>query len=107
MSHIFEDREKQFEAKYKHDEELRFKVAVRRDKLLGLWAAKQLGITDADAYARSVIEADLEKPGDEDVIEKLLTDFKARGIEMSGHRIRTQMAACFEEARQQIMKEVK
>lgn len=107
MSRIFDDREKQFEAKYKHDEELRFKVTVRRNKLLGLWAAKQLGISNADAYAKSVIEADLEKPGDSDVVEKLLTDFKARKVEMSEHRIRKQMDACFEEARQQIMKEVK
>jgi hypothetical protein len=109
MSNIFDDREKQFEAKYKHDEELRFKVMVRRDKLLGLWAASKFGLkgSEADAYARSLIEADLERPGDDDVVEKLMADFQARDIEMTSHRIRKHMDECFEEARRQIMTEVK
>ena len=72
MSHIFDDREKQFEAKYKHDEELRFKVHVRRDKLLGLWAAAELGLkgAEAEAYAKSLVNADLEKLGHGDLVEK-------------------------------------
>lgn len=109
MSHIFDDRKKQFEAKYKHDQELRFKVHVRRNKLLGLWAAAQLSLkgAEAEAYAKSVVEADFEKPGDDDVIEKLMADFQARKIEMSAHRVRRQMEACLEEARQQMMKEAK
>ena len=102
---IFDDREKQFEAKYKHDEELRFRVAVRRDKLLGLWAASKFGLkgADAEAYAKSIIEADMERPGDDDVIEKLLADFKARNIEMSEHRIRRHLEECQDEARLQII----
>jgi hypothetical protein len=102
---IFDDREKQFEAKYKHDEELRFRVAVRRDKLLGLWAASKFGLkgAEAEAYAKSIIEADMERPGDDDVIEKLLADFKARNIEMSEHRIRRHLEECQDEARLQII----
>ena len=72
----FDDREKGFESKYKLDEELRFKAMARRNKLLGLWAADLMGITgaDADEYAKEVVKSDFEKPGDEDVLEKLLQD---------------------------------
>lgn len=109
MSNIFDDREKQFEAKYKHDQELRFKVTVRRNKLLGLWVAKEFGLkgAEADAYAKSVVEADFEKAGDEDVVGKVLADFKSRNIEISVHRLRKHFDECFEEARKQIMTEVK
>jgi hypothetical protein len=109
MSHIFDDREKQFEAKYKHDEELRFKVHVRRDRLLGVWAAAQFGLkgAEAEAYAKSLVDADLEKLGHGDLVEKVLADFQARKIDMSAHRIRRQMEACLEEARRQLMKEAK
>ena len=90
----FDDREKSFEHKYKHDKELEFKVNARRNKLLGLWAAAELGLTggDAEAYAKSVVMADLEKPGDEDVVEKVVADFTAKGIEMTPHRVRKHMA---------------
>lgn len=109
MSHIFDDREKQFEAKYKHDEELRFKVQVRRNMLLGLWAAELLGLKGAEAetYAKSLVNVDLEKLGHGGLAEKLLADFQARKIEMSAHRIRRQMEECLEAARQQVMTEVK
>lgn len=109
MSHIFDDREKQFEAKYKHDEELHFKVMVRRDKLLGLWAAKQMGLAgaEADAYAKALIELSLEKRNDEHVIEHLVADFKARKLEISPHRVRGHLDECLEEAQRQVMYEVK
>ena len=109
MSHIFDDREKQFEAKYKHDEELRFKVMVRRDKLVGLWAASKMGLkgAEADAYAKSVIEKNLMKHVEEHLVGMLLTDFKERGLDVSPHRIRRQIEECLEEARKQVMKETK
>jgi hypothetical protein len=105
----FDDREKSFEHKYKHDKELEFKVNARRNKLVGLWAAGELGITgaDAEAYAKTVVLADFEKPGDEDVVDKLIADFKAKGIEMSTHRIRKHMADLLPEARRQVMAEIK
>ena len=97
----FDDRQKSFEHKYKHDKELEFKITARRNKLVGLWAAGLFGLSgaDADAYAKSVVMADLEKPGDEDIVGKLLADFAAKGIEMSAHRLRHHMDEQMIEAR--------
>jgi hypothetical protein len=105
----FDDRQKGFEQKYKHDKELEFKINARRNKLLGVWAAKELGMPDSevDAYAKSVVMADFEKPGDDDVVEKVLADFKQKGIELSEHRLRKQMTDLLDAARQQVMSEQK
>lgn len=105
----FDDREKSFEQKYKHDQELGFKVNARRNKLLGLWAAAQLGLTgaDADAYAKSVVMADVDRPGDQDVVDKVVADFAAKGVDMSEHRLRKRMAELMVEARNQVMAEIK
>ena len=77
----FEDREKGFERKFAHDEELRFRATARRNKLLGLWAAGEMGIAGdaAQAYAREVIKADLEQPGEEDVFRKIRRRFRREG----------------------------
>ena len=76
MSNGFEKRQKGYEAKWAHDEELRFKVYARRNKLLGVWAAGEMGLSGAaaDAYAKEVVAADFEKPGEEDVFEKVRRD---------------------------------
>ncbi len=105
----FDDREKAFEAKYEHDEQLKFKVNSRRNKLLGLWAAGLLGKTgaDAEAYAKEVVMADFEKPGDSDVIDKLMKDFAAAGKPMEDHTIRKQSERLADEAKKQIMSEVR
>ena len=89
----FEDREKGFERKFAHDEELKFKATARRNRLLGLWAAGQMGLSgdDAQNYAREVIKADLEEPGEEDVFRKIRRDFDAKGVSQSDHQIRRQM----------------
>ena len=65
----FDKRQEGFEAKFAHDEELKFKATARRNKLLGLWAAEKLGLSgvEAEAYAMSVVKADFQEPGDEDV----------------------------------------
>src|SRR5882762_11885199 len=104
MSGAFEKREKGFESKWAHDEELRFKVYARRNKMLGLWAAGEMGIagSGADAYAKEVIAADFEKPGEEDVFEKLRRDFDAKGVALSDHMIRRQMAELLETAKREI-----
>jgi hypothetical protein len=90
----FEDREKGYERKFAHDEELRFRATARRNKLLGLWAAEQMGVGGdaAQAYAREVIKADLEIPGEDDVFRKIRRDFDAKGVEKSDHQIRSKMA---------------
>jgi len=93
MSDSFSDREKSFEAKHKMDEEMLFKAHSRRDKLLGQWAAEKMGMTGAevDAYAKTVVIADLEEPGDEDVIRKVMADFKTHGATVSEDELRTEL----------------
>lgn len=89
----FDDRKEGFEKKFAHDEALRFKAEARRNKQLGLWAADLLGLTGdkAEDYAKSVIKADFEEPGDEDVFRKLRADFDAAGVEQTDHQIRRHM----------------
>jgi hypothetical protein len=103
----FNDREKAFEDKYKHDQELQFRVVNRRNKLLGLWVAAQLGKAgaDADAYAKEVVMSDFEAPGDDDVVRKILADFAAAGVEISEHRVRKHMGELLVTAKDQVMKE--
>lgn len=100
------DRKDAFENKFAHDAELRFKAEARRNKLLGLWAAELLGKTgdDADAYAREVIAADFEEPGDEDVFRKVRADFDAAGVEQSDHQIRRTMDELMVRAAEEIEK---
>ena len=104
----FDERESSFEAKFKHDKELQFKVNARRNKLLGLWAANLLGIhgADAEAYAKDVVKADFAAPGDHDVLQKVLKDFQAKSVEMSEHRLRKQMDDLMKIATDQIRSEV-
>lgn len=103
----FDDREKAFEAKYKLDQERAFKANVRRCKLVGLWAAEQMGIAGeaAEAYAKEVVAADFEKPGQDDVVAKLHADLTAKGLDISEHMIRIEMERFYEEAAKQIAAE--
>jgi hypothetical protein len=104
----FDDRERAFETKFAHDEELRFRVIARRNRLLGQWAARLMGLSDAeaDAYAKDVIRADFEEAGDEDVIRKLLGDLTAAGIETDDSKIREALTHKEAEARRQIMEQI-
>ena len=108
MSGSFEKREKSFEAKWAHDEELRFKTYARRNKLLGLWAAAEMRIIGpaADSYAKEVVASDFERAGDEDVFEKVRRDFDARGIAISDHLIRRKMEELLQAAKRQIEAEI-
>ena len=89
----FDKRQEGFEKKFAHDEEMRFKAMARRNKLLGLWAAEKLGLSgaEADEYAKSVVRADFEEAGDEDVFRKVRGDFDAKKVEQSDHQIRRTM----------------
>ena len=89
----FDKREEGFERKFAHDEELRFKANARRNKLLGHWAAQQLGLSgaEAEAYAKDVVMSDFESPGDDDVFAKVRKDFDAKGVAQSDHQIRRTM----------------
>jgi hypothetical protein len=105
----FDDREKGFERKFAHDEELKFRATARRNKLLGLWAAEKLGLTgdEAQAYAREIVKADLAEPGEEDVFRKVRSDFDAKGIAESDHQIRRMMGDLMAAAVSQIESEGK
>lgn len=103
----FKDREKGHEAKFAHDAELRFKAEARRNKLLGLWAAEQMGMSEekAKAYAAEVVAADFAEAGDEDVFRKVAADIKAKGAPVSDEMIRKKMAELIPVAREQVLAE--
>ena len=101
----FDDRERAFEAKYARDEEMQFRIIARRNRLLGEWAARQMGLTDAEAesYAKDVVRADFEEAGDQDVIRKVLGDLTAAGVECDEDKIREALRNKEVEARRQII----
>ena len=105
----FKDRENTFEQKFKHDKELEFKAVARRNKLLGRWAAEQMGLSGAAAedYAKAVVLADFDKPGDDDVLQKLKGDFQAKGVAVSELQIRKHMTDLLDTARKQLATEIK
>ncbi len=100
------DREAAFENKFAHDAEIQFKVGARRNKLLGVWAASLLKLTpeETDAYAKSVVQADFEEAGDEDVFRKVMGDLSANGVDVTEQAVRRAMEDCMVEAKNQIMR---
>ncbi|WP_395817755.1 DUF1476 domain-containing protein [Devosia sp.] len=103
----FDDRRKGQEGKFAHDAELRFKAEARRNKLLGLWAAEHMGLSDEHAkeYAAEVVAADFEEVGDEDVFRKISADLKAKGASVSDEMIRKKMVELVQTARDQVLAE--
>ena len=101
----FDDRERAFEAKYARDEEMQFRITARRNRLLGEWAARQMGLTDAEAesYAKDVVRSDFEEAGDHDVIRKVLGDLTSAGVESDEEQVREAMKHKEVEARRQII----
>ena len=89
----FDKREEGFEKKFALDEEQKFKAEARRNKMLGQWAAEKLGLTGpaADAYAKEVVVADFDSPGDADVVAKVRKDFDAKNIGLTDADIRAKM----------------
>ena len=94
----FEEREKGFEAKYYRDQELRFRVLQRRNRLLGLWLAEQIGIpaADAEAYARELVDAHAADPTEEGIRERVATDLSRHEVVLSDHRLDKRMAMLME-----------
>jgi hypothetical protein len=105
----FADREKEFEARFKHDQEFRFKATARRNRLLGMWAAQQMGLAGADAeaeaYAKEVVAAEFEPGGDQHVIDKVTGDLAAKGRAITRAQVRFELDHFAEQAKQQLMKE--
>jgi hypothetical protein len=103
----FDDREKAYEAKFALDQEQEFKAVARRNKLLGLWAAEKMGLSaeSAEEYAKAVVRADFEQPGEEDVFRKVAGDFEGAGMTVSEGEIRRKMDELGSLAREQIRAE--
>jgi len=101
----FDEREEAFEKRFAADEELNFKARARRNKLLGLWAAELIGKkgADAEAHAKAIVAAQVERADDEALFEKLRGDLKSAGVDMSDHRIRRKMAEALAQARAEIV----
>jgi len=100
----FDDRERAFEKKFAHDQELRFKAEARRNKMLAEWAAEKLGLNGAEVedYVKAVRKADLAEAGDEDVFRKVRSDFDAKGVSVSDQDLRNKMQEFLAEAVRQI-----
>lgn len=103
----FKDRERAEEAKFALDEDTAFRVAARRNRLLGEWAAGEMKLTpeETDAYRKAVVQADFEEAGDEDVIRKVLGDLTGAGCDTSEADIRAKLDEKAIEARRQLMGE--
>ncbi|HWA00266.1 MAG TPA: DUF1476 domain-containing protein [Caulobacterales bacterium] len=100
----FDDRERAEEAKYTMEQQLEFKAQARRAKLVGLWAAGLMGLADgaADDYAKSVVIADMEEAGSEDLFRKIRGDLDMHAVQLSDHQIRAKMEECLATAREQV-----
>ncbi|MEO5809672.1 MAG: DUF1476 domain-containing protein [Sphingomicrobium sp.] len=105
----FDDRERAFETKFARDEEMQFRIMARRNRLLGEWAGRLMGLTEieAESYAKDVIRADFEEAGDDDVVRKLLGDLTAAGIDTDEERIREVLNHKQVEARRQMIESSK
>ena len=101
----FDDRERAFEAKFARDEEMQFRVLARRNRLLGQWAARRMGLSEAeaDAYAKDVVRSDFEEAGDHDVIRKVLGDLTSAGVDCDEDQVRDALSNKEIEARRQII----
>ena len=100
----FEKRQEGFEKKFALDEAQKFKAMARRNRLLGLWVADKLGISGdaAITYAKEVVAADFELPGDSDVVDKVMRDLTAKGVALTEQQLRVQMDALMAEAVAQV-----
>ena len=101
----FEDRKKGYEAKYLKDQEAQFKIRAKRNKFLGLWAAEIVKPESIDEYVKEVRSSDLERPGDDDIIDKLLKDFENKSINISREEVLKKIEECQQQGIDEFMKE--
>ncbi|MFD2233590.1 DUF1476 domain-containing protein [Phaeospirillum tilakii] len=103
----FDEREKGFEAKYRLDQDQLFKIRMRRGRLFGLWAAERMGLTGAaaEAYARSVVEAEIDYP-EAEILPRLSCDLANRGVKLSEGELRERMGQCEAQARAELLAEL-
>lgn len=100
----FDEREKGYERKFQQDQELAFKVKARRHRLIGQWAAKQMGLSGdaAEAYARELATTELEHHGDDETVARIARDFAAKGVALDVAHIRLELERCDREAKKQL-----
>jgi len=103
----FNDRERAFDLKFERDEEMQFRIMARRNRLLGEWAARQMGLSEVEteAYAKDVVRADFEEAGDETVIRKVLGDLISAGVDGEASLVREVLGQKLVEARRQIIEQ--
>ena len=103
----FDDRERAYEAKFAHDEEMQFRIVARRNRLIGEWAARKMGLSEEEtaSYAKDVVRSDFESAGDDDVVRKVLGDLTSAGVEIEESQIREAMGNKMIDARRQIIQE--
>jgi hypothetical protein len=109
MSDAFQEREKAFERKFQLDQDQEFKVHSRRDKLFGQWLAGKLGMSgaSAEAYAKDVVISNFDKPGDDDMLDKVRKDLTARKVVVSDKELMHKLHDCRDEAVRQISSEAR
>ena len=101
----FEDRKKGFEAKYQKDEETQFKIRAKRNKFLGSWAATIFKPQNIEEYIKEVRLSDLEKPGDDDIIDKIVNDFESKNLNITRENIVEKIQECEQKAIEDFLKE--
>ena len=103
----FDDRGRAYEAKFARDEEMQFRIIARRNRLIGEWAARKMGLSEEEtaSYSKDVVRADFESAGDDDVIRKVLGDLTSAGVESDEAQIREALGHKMVEARRQIIQE--
>ena len=90
----FNEREKGFEARYQHDQEVQFKIRAIRNKLVGEWGASLIKPENEEIYVKEVRLSDLKKPGDDDLIDKLLSDFESKNLGIKKEEIIKKIEEC-------------
>lgn len=100
----FDDRKDAFEKKYAHDQEMMFRLEAKTSKLFGLWAAQQMGLSDANAssYAADMVSSNLAEAGFDDIKRKVRKDFDEKGITVSDHMIETMLQKYMDDARTEL-----
>ena len=101
----FDEREKAFEAKFKQDEDIKFKLKAKRNKILGEWAGETLQNENLEEYFKEVRESNLVKPGDEDIIEKIMKDFSSNNQEITREELLQKFTECEKKARDELMEQ--
>ncbi len=102
---VFDDRQRGFEERFRHEQELSFKITARRNRLFGNWVADRLDLLagEAEEYARSVVVADLQQPGDDDIVTKVEQDLRAKSVAITQAQLRAKLDEFAKEAQAQIM----